>query len=85
MRDFADQNQKLDEEAVKRLFDHLWQQVKANRQLNVVLDLSQIQSVTQRFERELGYLRRQLRPQGRSASLVNASADCDQARSLEID
>ena len=83
VRDFADQNQKLDDEAVKRLFDHLWKQVTANRQLNVVLDLSQMQSITGRFERELGYLRRQLRPQGRSARLSNTVAICEQARSRD--
>lgn len=82
--DFADRHRELDDEAVKRLFDHIWEKVKADRRRDVVLDLSQIQSVTQRFERELAYLRRQLRPQGRSARLVNLSADCDQARSLEI-
>ena len=84
VRDFADQNHELDDEAAKRLFDHIWKQVKANRHLNVEIDLSQIQSVTRRFERELGYLRRQLRPQGRSARLSNISATCEQARSLEI-
>ena len=84
VRDFADQDQKLDDEAVKRLFNHIWKQVTANRQLNVVLDVSQIQSVAPRFERELGYLRRQLRQQGRSARLSNVSANCEQSRSLEI-
>ena len=67
VRDFADQNYELDDKAAKRLFDHIWKQVKGNRHLNVEIDLSQIQSVTRRFERELGYLRRQLRPQGRLA------------------
>ncbi len=84
VRDFADQHYELDDEAVKRLFDHIWKQVTANRHLNVEIDLSQIQSVTRRFERELGYLRRQLRPQGRSARLSNITANCGQARSLEI-
>ena len=84
VRDFANQNHELDDEGAKRLFDHIWKQVTANRQLNVVINLSEIQSVTPRFERELGYLRRQLRPQGRSARLSNISANCEQARSLEI-
>ena len=81
VRDFADQNRELDDEAVKRLFDHIWKQVTANRKLNVVLSLSQIQSVTQRFERELGFLRRQLRSQGRSARLSNISESGEQERS----
>ncbi len=84
VRDFADQNHELDDEAAKRLFDHIWKQVKANRHLNVEIDLSQIQSVTRRFERELGYLRRQLRPQGRSARLSNISLKCDQESPFEI-
>jgi hypothetical protein len=84
VRDFADQHYELDDEAVKRLFDHIWKKVKANRPLDVVLDVSQIQSVAPRFERELGYLRRQLRQQGRSARLSNITANCEQARSLEI-
>ena len=81
VRDFADQNHELDDEAAKRLFDHIWKQVTANRHLNVEIDLSQIQSVTRRFERELGYLRRQLRPQGRSARLSNISESGEQERS----
>ncbi len=77
VRDFADQHHELDDEAIKRLFDHIWKTVKANPQLDVVLDLSQIQSVVPRFERELGYLRRQLSKQGRSARLSNNSLKCD--------
>ncbi len=84
VRDFADQHYELDDEAVKILFDHIWKKVKANRPLDVVLDVSQIQSVAPRFERELGYLRRQLSKQGRSARLSNVSANCEQSRSLEI-
>ena len=84
VRDFADQHYELDDEAVKRLFDHIWKQVTANRHLNVEIDLPQIQSVTRRFERELGYLRRQFRPQGRSARLSNISLKCDQDSPFEI-
>ena len=84
VRDFADQKHELDDEAVKRLFDHIWQQVKAKRQSNVVLDLTQIQSVPKRFQRELGYLRRQMRSQGRSARLSNISLMCDLESPLEI-
>ena len=73
VRDFADQHYELDDEAIKRLFDHIWKKVKASGQLDVVLDLSQIRSVVPRFERELGYLRRQLRQHGRSARLSNIS------------
>jgi len=78
VRDYADKKHELDDEAVKRLFDHIWNQVKADRQLNVVINLSQIQSAAPRFERELEYLHRQLRPQGRSARLSNISLKCDQ-------
>ncbi len=77
VRDFADYHHELNDEAVKRLFDHIWKKVKANRPLDVVLDVSQIQSVAPRFERELGYLRRQLSKQGRSARLSNNSLKCD--------
>ena len=84
VHDFANRNHELDNEAVKNLFTHLWKQVTAHRQLNIVINLSQIEDAAPRFRRELGYLRRQLRRQGRTVRLSNISLKCHQESPFEI-
>lgn len=66
------------------LFTHIWKEVKTHRQLNIVINLLQIENAAPRFRRELGYLRRHLRRQGRTARLANVSLKCHQESPFEI-
>lgn len=67
-REFSDTGHALDDERVRQLFNHIWKKVKLAR-ADVVLDLTHVQSVAPRFDRELGYLCRQLGEQGLSVRL----------------
>ena len=67
--EFADPYHALDDERVRQLFNYIWKKVKLER-ADVVLDLSHVQSVTPRFDRELAYMCRQLGQQGLSVRLT---------------
>lgn len=64
-KNYYDEDCHLDEGAVRRLFDDIWRQVKNSGHSDVEVDFSEMRSADSRLRRELGYLRRQLRHQGR--------------------
>ncbi len=66
----------LDSEMTVSLFNRVWEMVRGNRDLDVLLDMSHIHSVDNRFVRELVFLRRHLRRQGRQLQLSNVRSEC---------
>jgi hypothetical protein len=75
--DFTNKNQVLDNESVKRLFDHIWKTAESDRSSNFLLDLSQVRSADPLFKTELTYLSRQLHHQRRFVRLSCVSLEGD--------
>ena len=66
-----DANGHLGADDIARLFDRLWTNARDRRGIIVELDMADVQSVENRFTRELAFFRRQLRRQRGEVRVTN--------------
>ena len=66
----------LDAQAVAKLFNQLWKRMGGHRDVDVILDMSDVHTVASRFARELAFLRRHLSRQNRRVLLSGVRCEC---------